>query len=237
MGETSWGMAIDSDRCTGCQACVVACQSENNIPINEEDHFNQRRAIQWIRIERYWEGEFPNVKARFIPILCQHCADAPCEPVCPVFATYHNPEGLNAQVYARCVGTRYCSNNCPYKVRRFNWHTFTVPEPLQLQLNPDVTTRTAGVMEKCTFCVQRIQEGKNRARREDREVGDGDVTPACAQTCPADAIIFGDLNDPESRVAQLAEHPRNYHILEQLNTRPAVTYLKKRVPEKPFTEG
>ena len=240
--DHQWSMAIDLDACTGCNACAAACYAENNVPVVGRELCAHGREMSWLRIERHQEPlvqetDVVSLDRVSLPVLCQHCHNAPCEPVCPVFATYHNPEGLNAQVYARCVGTRYCSNNCPYKVRRFNWHTFTVPEPLQLQLNPDVTTRTAGVMEKCTFCVQRIQEGKNRARREGREVGDGDVTPACAQTCPADAIIFGDLNDPESRVAQLAEHPRNYHILEQLNTRPAVTYLKKRVPEKPFTEG
>ena len=239
--DHQWSMVIDLDACTGCNACAAACYAENNVPVVGRELCGHGREMSWLRIERHQKPLIRETDVVFtdrisLPVLCQHCHNAPCEPVCPVFATYHNPEGLNAQVYARCVGTRYCSNNCPYKVRRFNWHTFTVPEPLQLQLNPDVTTRTAGVMEKCTFCVQRIQEGKNRARREDREVGDGDVTPACAQTCPTDAIVFGDLNDPVSRVSQLAGHPRNYHILEQLNTRPAVTYLKKLVPEKPFTE-
>jgi molybdopterin-containing oxidoreductase family iron-sulfur binding subunit len=238
--DHQWSMSIDLDACTGCNACAAACYAENNVPVVGRELCSHGREMSWLRIERHQAPLVQETDVVFpdrisLPVLCQHCHNAPCEPVCPVFATYHNPEGLNAQVYARCVGTRYCSNNCPYKVRRFNWHTFTVPEPLQLQLNPDVTTRTAGVMEKCSFCVQRIQEGKNRARREDGDVRDGDVTPACAQTCPADAIVFGDLNDPESRVSRMADHPRGYHILEQLNTRPAVTYLKKLVPEKPFS--
>jgi molybdopterin-containing oxidoreductase family iron-sulfur binding subunit len=160
-------------------------------------------------------------------MLCQHCDHAPCETVCPVFATYHTDEGLNAQVYNRCVGPRYCANNCPYKVRRFNWSDQQFPDPLPLQLNPDVTARMAGVMEKCTFCVQRIQDGKGTAKDENRPVRDGDVTPACAQTCPAQAIVFGDMNDPESRVSQLSEDARAYHVFGVLNTRPAVTYLRK----------
>ena len=225
--DHKWGMVVDLDRCTGCQACVVACQAENNIPINVKSFYQQRRAYQWIRIERYWEGEFPDVKARFVPMLCQHCDHAPCETVCPVFATYHTDEGLNAQVYNRCVGTRYCSNNCPYKVRRFNWFTPEFDAPLPLQLNPDVTGRSNGVMEKCTFCVQRIQDGKETARDENRPVRDGDVSPACAQSCPAQAIVFGDMNDPASRVSQLSDDARGYHVLNELNTRPAVTYLKK----------
>jgi molybdopterin-containing oxidoreductase family iron-sulfur binding subunit len=232
-------MSIDLDACTGCNACAAACYAENNVPVVGRELCAHGREMSWLRIERHQEPliqvtDMVSPDRISLPVLCQHCHNAPCEPVCPVFATYHNPEGLNAQVYARCVGTRYCSNNCPYKVRRFNWETFTFDEPLELQLNPDVTTRTAGVMEKCTFCVQRIQEGKNRARREDRALQDGDVTPACAQTCPADAIVFGDLKDSDSRISRMAEHPRNYHILEHLNTRPAVTYLKKLVPENPF---
>ncbi len=241
--DHQWAMAIDLDACTGCNACVAACYAENNVPVVGKERCAQGREMSWLRIERhlhtppgFQETALVQPQVTPVPALCQHCHNAPCEPVCPVFATYHNPEGLNAQVYARCVGTRYCSNNCPYKVRRFNWSPSEFPEPLELQLNPNVTVRTAGVMEKCTFCVQRIQAGKNRAGREERELGDGDITPACVQTCPAEAIVFGDLNDPNSRLSQRVEDARGYHLLDGLNTRPAITYLKKLVPEKPFDE-
>ena len=233
--EHRWGMAIDLNACNGCNACVAACYAENNVPVLGADRMVRGRTMSWLRIERFVEerpssnGGAP-VDSRFLPMLCQHCDHAPCESVCPVFATYHTEEGLNAQIYNRCVGTRYCSNNCPYKVRRFNWWDPEVPEPLHLQLNPDVTVRSAGVMEKCSFCVQRIHEGKDRARDGDRPVQDGDVVPACAQTCPAQAIVFGDLNDPGSRVSQLSSADRGYHALGVLNTRPAVTYLKKVLP-------
>ena len=228
--EYRWGMSIDLSACTGCGACVTACYAENNIPIVGKDMVAQGREMSWLRIERYFEEQKEDETApetRFAPMLCQHCGNAPCEPVCPVYATYHNPEGLNAQIYNRCVGTRYCANNCSYKVRRFNWEEGDWPEPLNLQLNPDVTIREPGVMEKCSFCVQRIQAGKDQAKDEDRPVRDGEVTPACAQTCPTQAITFGNLEDPESRVAQLSHDQRGYKVFESLNTKPAITYLKK----------
>ena len=226
--EHRWGMAIDLNACFGCNACVAACYAENNVPIVGSDQADRGRSLAWLQVERYDEPrETPRL--RFVPMLCQQCDHAPCESVCPTYATYHTAEGLNAQVYNRCVGTRYCANNCPYQVRRFNWHEPEFPAPLHLQLNPDVTVRSKGVMEKCTFCVQRIQEGKGRAKDEQRPLRDGEITPACAQTCPAEAIIFGDLNDATSRVARLSHDPRGYRVLDILNTRPAITYLKKVV--------
>ena len=238
MADEKWGMAIDIDKCIGCQACVVACQSENNIPINDEGLFNQRRAIEWIRIERYWEGEFPDVKARFIPILCQHCDDAPCEPVCPVFATYHNDEGLNVQVYNRCIGSRLCVNNCPYHVRFFNFWEPEWPASLENQLNPDVTVRSRGIMEKCTFCVQRIRRTTRDAEADGGTVEDGarELNPACVNACPTDTLVFGNAKDPNSKLSKLRakeldEDGRGYGLLEELGTGPNVTYLKK-VDEK-----
>ena len=226
--EYRWGMSIDLSACTGCGACVTACYAENNIPVVGKDMVAKGREMSWLRIDRFFEseeGEPP--ETRFAPMLCQHCGNAPCEPVCPVYATYHNPEGLNAQIYNRCVGTRYCANNCSYKVRRFNWDEGHWPEPLNLQLNPDVTIREPGVMEKCSFCVQRIQEGKGHAKDENRQVQDGDITPACAQTCPTQAITFGNLKDKESEVARKSQSPRGYTVFESLNTKPAITYMKK----------
>ncbi len=229
-----WAMAIDLDKCTGCSACVTACQSENNVPWVGEEQVTMGREMHWIRMERYYEtvdaSHAGPVDVRFLPMICQHCGNAPCEPVCPVYAAYHTPEGLNAQVYNRCVGTRYCANNCPYKVRVFNWFGFTdVPEPMNWAFNPDVTVRSSGVMEKCSFCVQRIRDVQNRARVEgQRPVRDGEVIPACQQSCPAEAIVFGDIRDPRSRVAQVTENERSYRVLDALiNTQPAVTYLKK----------
>jgi Fe-S-cluster-containing dehydrogenase component len=221
-----WAMVIDLDRCTGCQACVVACNAENNIPVVNEAEAAKGRWMNWIHIERYWEGEYPNVKARFMPVLCQQCSEAPCEPVCPVYATYHTVEGLNAQIYNRCIGTRFCGSACPYKVRTFNWFDPVFPEPLTEQLNPHVTVRSRGIMEKCTFCVQRIRQVEELAKAEQRPVADGEVQPACAQTCPPGAIIFGDMNDPESRVSQLTRSSRSFRLLEELGTDPAVIYLK-----------
>jgi len=223
-------MVVDIDRCTGCQACVVACQAENNVMLNTEDMFLRRRAMQWIRIERYWVGEYPDIRARFIPILCQQCENAPCEPVCPVYATHHNEEGLNVQVYPRCVGVRFCANNCPYQARVFNWWEPVWPESLRNQLNPDVTVRSRGIMEKCTFCLQRLRRGERRAAREGRLATDQEVTPACVQACPTNALVFGNLKDPQSRVSRLVSHPRGYRLLEELGTGPNVVYLKKVDP-------
>lgn len=229
-----WAMAVDLDKCTGCSACVTACQSENNVPWVGEEQVVMGRDMHWIRMERYYEtvdaSHSGPVDVRFLPMICQHCGNAPCEPVCPVYAAYHTPEGLNAQVYNRCVGTRYCANNCPYKVRVFNWFGFSdVPEPMNWGYNPDVTVRSNGVMEKCSFCVQRIREVENRARIEgQRPVRDGEVVPACQQSCPAEAIVFGNIRDPQSRVAQVTRNERGYRVLDELiNTQPAVTYLKK----------
>ena len=218
-----WGMVVDADRCTGCQACVVACQAENNLPISDEKAFLESRVFEWIRIERYWEGEFPNVKARFLPVMCQQCDNAPCEPVCPVYATYHNNEGLNVQVYNRCVGTRFCANNCPYHARTFNYWEPVWPVELRNQLNPDVTVRSRGIMEKCTFCIQRIR----RATRGGKEVTDGELAPACVQACPTQALNFGDFEDSNSRVSRLAKDERGYQVLKEMGTAPNVVYLKK----------
>ena len=231
--QPRWAMAIDLDKCTGCSACVTACQAENNVPWVGEELVLQGRDMHWIRLERYYEEvdatQAAPVDIRHLPMLCQHCGNAPCEPVCPVFAAYHTPDGLNGQVYNRCVGTRYCANNCPYKVRVFNWFTYTdVPEPMNWQYNPDVTVREGGVMEKCSFCVQRIRDAQNRAALEERDVVDGEVVPACEQSCPADAIVFGNIRDPHSKVAQVSANERSYRVLDAVvNTQPAVTYLKK----------
>ncbi|MDX2193865.1 MAG: molybdopterin-dependent oxidoreductase [Gemmatimonadales bacterium] len=235
----AWGMAVDLSKCTGCSSCVTACYAENNLPWVGEEQVLRGREMSWMRIERYWEGGEGGkaLEARFVPVMCQHCENAPCEPVCPVYAAYHTTDGLNGQVYNRCVGTRYCSNNCPYKVRYFNWRAYNRwawPEPMQLQLNPEVTVRGRGVMEKCTFCIQRIRQAQHDARLEDRKLKDGDVVTACAQACPADAIVFGDMNDPESRVRKIkATNARRYHILEEINVKPAVTYLAKVVNVDP----
>jgi anaerobic selenocysteine-containing dehydrogenase/Fe-S-cluster-containing dehydrogenase component len=227
--EHRWGMTIDLNACTGCSACVTACYAENNIPVVGKEEVSRGHLMSWIRIERF-APEGPDAPALYLaPMLCQQCDHAPCEPVCPVYASYHTTDGLNGQVYNRCIGTRYCNNNCPYKVRRFNWFKPEWPAPLDLQLNPDVTVRGAGVMEKCTFCVQRIRAAEMDAGAERRPVRDGEIVPACAQACPAKAITFGDAKDPDSAMMRRrTEHgPRGYRALEELDTRPAIVYLRE----------
>jgi Fe-S-cluster-containing dehydrogenase component len=222
-----WTMIVDLDKCTGCQACVVACHAENNVPIVSEGEVTRGRSMHWMRIERYWEGEYPDVKARFIPVFCQQCNSAPCEPVCPVYASVHsNTENINLQVYNRCIGTRYCDNNCPYRVRIFNFLPPQFDAPLEQQLNPDVTVRGPGVMEKCTFCIQRIRRSEENAHVEGRQVADGEVTPACVQACPTNALVFGNQYDEESRVSKMIPDERQFKLLENLGTKPSVYYLK-----------
>ncbi len=225
-----WGMTVDLDRCIGCGACAAACYAENSIGIVGEKLITQGREMAWLEIVRYHD-ERRMERVMFLPMLCQHCDNAPCESVCPVYAPHHSAEGINNQIYNRCIGTRFCSQNCPYKVRRFNWFDWEWPDPMNLQLNPDVTVRSKGVMEKCSFCIQRIKIARTRAKNEKRPIRDGEVVPACVQTCPTGALVFGSLMDKTSRVRRLADDPRAYQAMGYLNTKPAVIYLKKVLHE------
>ncbi len=225
-----WAMVVDLDRCIGCNACAAACYAENNVGVVGPERILEGREMAWLQIQRYLDPE-TGEKVIFLPMMCQQCDNAPCESVCPVYAPHHNKEGINNQIYNRCIGTRFCSQNCPYKVRRFNWYTWEWPKPLDLQLNPDVTVRAKGVMEKCSFCIQRIKEAHNVAKNEKRPVRDGEVTPACVQTCPTGALTFGSLMDPDSRVRAMVKDPRAYQVMGYLNTKPAVIYLKKVIQE------
>lgn len=240
-----WALAVDLNKCTGCSTCVIACQAENNVPVVGKQEVMNYRIMHWMRIDRYYNGDEQNPETVFQPIMCQHCDNAPCENVCPVSATNHSSEGLNQMAYNRCVGTKYCMNNCPYKVRRFNWFRYATSDKFdynmnsdlgRLVLNPDVTVRERGVVEKCSLCVQRIQEKKLLAKEENRTLADGEIKPACSQSCPSGAIVFGDVNDPNSEVSKLFKDPRNYHLLEELHTLPSVGYLTL-VRNKPADEA
>jgi molybdopterin-containing oxidoreductase family iron-sulfur binding subunit len=231
-----WAMAINLNACIGCGNCEIACQVENNVAVIGKQEVKNRRIMHWMRIDRYYSEEVDNPEVTHMPVMCQHCDNAPCENVCPVAATSHSTEGLNQMTYNRCIGTRYCVNNCPYRVRRFNWFEYTNQERFnynlgneqeKMVLNPDVTVRSRGVVEKCSLCVQRIQEAKLKAKIESRGIREGEVKMACQESCPADAIVFGDLNDPNSEIAKVTKNPRTYQLLEQLHTLPSVNYVTK----------
>jgi molybdopterin-containing oxidoreductase family iron-sulfur binding subunit len=225
----AWGMSVDTSTCIGCNACVIACQSENNSAVTGKDQVLMGRTLHWMRIDTYYHGDVAEPEVYFQPVMCMHCEKAPCEPVCPVIATQHSPEGINEMVYNRCIGTRYCSNNCPYKVRRFNYLQYSDQDTPQIQLmaNPDVTVRARGVMEKCTYCIQRVHEGRIQTEKEDRLLRDGEVLTACQQVCPTNTIIFGDIRNEKSLVSRLKNEPHDYGMLTELNTYPRTTYLAK----------
>jgi molybdopterin-containing oxidoreductase family iron-sulfur binding subunit len=233
-GGHAWAMVVDTDACIGCNACVVACQAENNVPIVGPEEVSFGRDMHWLRVDSYAFTRGNHPRQGFQPVPCMHCELAPCEPVCPVAASVHDHEGLNVQVYNRCIGTRFCEANCPYKVRRFNWFAYAGAQAyggdgsaLTAQHNPDVSVRGRGVMEKCNYCLQRIGRARRAAEREDRPVEEGEVVTACQAACPARAIHFGDLNRDEAEVSRLRRSPRHYRLLEELNTRPRTTYLKR----------
>src|ERR1700749_527336 len=236
--RNAWGMSIDMNSCVGCNACVASCYAENNIAVVGKHQVTMGRAMQWLRIDTYYEGDLAAPRAHFQPMACHHCENAPCEQVCPVGATVHTPEGLNMMVYNRCVGTRYCSNNCPYKVRRFNFLLFSdyETESLKLMRNPDVSVRSRGVMEKCSYCVQRINAAKIEADKENRAIRDGEIQTACQQACPAKVITFGNINDKESKLAKLNEDKRMYQVIADQNTRPRTRYLAEVLNPNPELE-